>query len=230
MESRFAGPGFWSRDFRSRSPATTGELQGFSTGNYRRGAQTTQAQWVGPRWRRRIIGAASPLHRPAPRARHSFIGEGVTVSSGQLGRFPSVLRREAEAGAVTVSSVTGAAGFVEARARLRFDVALQDQFDCLRMVVASLPSDASTALAAPDSLRAAILGLEVVVADAERVSALRADGLLRGSIDPNESVALQGVLPSVSLSSTAREGPAKRDEPSRARSADREPLTAGSPV
>lgn len=133
-------------------------------------------------------------------------------------------------GGVTVSSVTTAAGLVDASARLRFDVALQDHGDRLRPVVASLSGDASTALAAPDALRAAILGLEVVVADAERVSALRADGLLRGSIDPNEPVAFQGVLPSVSLSSTAREGPAKRDEPSRARSADREPLTAGSPV
>jgi len=93
--------------------------------------------------------------------------------------------------------------------------------------VASLPSDARTALAAPDALRAAVLGLKVVVADAERVSALRADGLLRGSIDPNESVVAQRLLPSVSLSSTAREGPAKRDEPSRARSAARAPLTAG---
>ena len=75
-----------------------------------------------------------------------------------------------------------------------------------------------------------ILGLEMVVADAERVSALRANGLLRGSIDPNEAVVLHGFLPFVSLSSTAREGPAKEDEPSRARSADREPLTAGAPV
>ena len=70
----------------------------------------------------------------------------------------------------------------------------------------------------------------MVVAYTERVLALGANGLLRGSIDPNESVAVQRVLPSVSLSSTAREGPAKEDEPSRARSADREPWTAGSPV
>jgi len=125
---------------------------------------------------------------------------------------------------------TAAAGSVEASERHRFNLALQDQCDRLRPVVASLLGDAGTALAAPDALRAAILGLQVVVADAERVSALRADGLLRGSIDPNESVALQGVLPSVSLSSTAREGPATRDEPSRARSAAREPLTAGAPV
>ena len=119
---------------------------------------------------------------------------------------------------------------VEASERHRFDVGLQDQSDRLRMIMASLASDASAALAAPDALRAALLGLEVVVADAERMSALRADGLLRGSVDPNESVAVQRLLPSVSLSSTAREGPAKRDEPSRARSAAREPLTAGSPV
>jgi len=92
------------------------------------------------------------------------------------------------------------------------------------------PSHASAALAAPDALGAALRRLKVVVADAEWVSALRADGLLRGSIDPNESVVVQRLLPSVSLSSTAREGPAKGDEPSRARSAAREPLTAGSPV
>jgi len=40
------------------------------------------------------------------------------------------------------------------------------------MIMASLASDASAALAAPDALRAALLGLEVVVADAKRVSAL----------------------------------------------------------
>jgi len=39
-------------DFRSRSPATTGELQGFSTGDYRKGAQAARSQWVEPRWRR----------------------------------------------------------------------------------------------------------------------------------------------------------------------------------
>jgi len=87
-----------------------------------------------------------------------------------------------------------------------------------------------TTLAAPDALGAAVHGLEVVVAYPEWVSALRADGLLQGSIDPNESVLVQRLLPSVSLSSTAREGPAKGDEPSRARSAARKPLTAGSPV
>jgi hypothetical protein len=90
------------------------------------------------------------------------------------------------------------------------------------------PSHASAALAAPDALGAALRGLKVVVADAEWVSAPRADGLLRGSIDPNESVVVQRLL--LSLSSTAREGPAKGDEPSRARSAAREPLTARSPV
>ena len=50
-------------DFRSRSPATTGELQGFSTGNYRRGAQAQQGQRVGAQSRHRIIGAASPFQR-----------------------------------------------------------------------------------------------------------------------------------------------------------------------
>ena len=63
------------------------------------------------------------------------------------------------------------------------------------MIVASLPSDASAALAAPDALRRALLGLEAVVADAERMSALRADGLLRGSVDPNESVAVSTCPP-----------------------------------
>jgi len=144
--------------------------------------------------------------------------------------FRGVLHSAAEEGGVTVSSVNCRRRPVEASGRHQFDVALQDESDRLRTIVAGLPSDASAALAAPDALRAALFGLEVVVADAERMSALRADGLLRGSIDPNESVAVQRLLPSVSLSSTAREGPARRDEPSRARSAAREPLTAGSPV
>lgn len=229
MGSRLAGLRIWRRDFRSRAPATTGELQGFSTGNYRRGAQAQPVQAVGPRRRHRIIGTASPFHRSAALARHRFIGGVVTVSSGELGGIRGVLRSEAEATGVTVSSVNRRRP-VEASVRHRFDVALQDQSDRLRPVVASLPSDASAALAAPDALRRALLGLEAVVADAERMSALRANGLLRGSIDPNESVAVQRLLPSVSLSSTAREGPARRDEPSRARSAVREPLTAGSPV
>ncbi len=67
--------------FRSRSRATTGELQGFSIGNYRREAQGQQAQRFGAQSRHRIIGAASPFHRPAASAashlhrwgRHSFI-------------------------------------------------------------------------------------------------------------------------------------------------------------
>ena len=70
----------------------------------------------------------------------------------------------------------------------------------------------------------------MVIAHPERVAALRADGLLRVSVDPYEAVAVHRVLPFVLLSSTAKEGPARRDELSRARSADREPLTAGSPV
>jgi len=153
-------------------------------------------------WRTRRVPRCSPQRSRAGR-RHSFIGE----------------RRPPPASSTPAAS--GGPGS---------DVALQNQCDRLRPLVASLPSHASTALAAPDALGPAILGLEVVVADAERVSALRADGLLRGSIDPNESVAVQRLLPSVSMSSTAREGPAKKDEPSRARSAAREPLTAGSPV
>ena len=188
------------------------------------------AQRVGPGWRRRIIGAASPFPRLAAQPRHHFIGGGVTVSSGELGEFRGVFHRNGENCSVTVSSVHRRRVRQRQRAASESDIALQVQCDRLRPLVASLPSHASTALAAPDSLGAVILGLEVVVADPERVSALRADGLLRGSIDPNESVAVQRLLPSVSLSSTAREGPARSDEPSRARSADREPLTAGSPV
>lgn len=61
--------------------------------------------------------------------------------------------------------------------------------------------------------------LKVVVTNPERVTALGAHGLLRVSIDPNESVAVQRVLPSVSLSSTAKEVSAREDEPSRAREA-----------
>ena len=81
VESRLVVPRIWNRNFRSRSPATTGELTGFSTGNYRRGAQAQQVQEVDPRQRRRIIGPASPFHRSAAPTRHRFIGGGVTVSS-----------------------------------------------------------------------------------------------------------------------------------------------------
>jgi len=107
---------------------------------------------------------------------------------------------------------------------------LENEGDSLGAQAARSGSGGSATLAAPDALRAALLRLEVVVADAQRVPALGANGFLRGSIDPNEAVAVHWVLPFVSLSSTAREGPAEKDEPSRARSAAREPLTAGSPV
>lgn len=92
------------------------------------------------------------------------------------------------------------------------------------------PGNLGTALAAPNGLRVARDRLEVIVAHAERVPALGADGFLRGAVDSNEAVAVHRILPFVSLSTTAREGPARGDAPSRARSAAREPLTAGSPV
>ena len=184
------------------------------------------SEGLAPGSRHRIIGPASPIHRWRGTWRHTFIGGGVTVSSGELGHFHRVLRSFDDDEGVTLSSVNMAAD----RGKWHGGVRLQDERDRLRPDVARPPRSVGTSLAAPDALRSALLRLEVVVAYTERVPALGAGGLLRGSIDPNESVAVQRVLPSVSLSSTAREGPAKEDEPSRARSADREPLTAGAPA
>jgi len=76
-----------------------------SKGNYRGVAQVPVSEGLAPRLRHRIIGSASPIHRRQGAWRHSFIGGGVTVSSGELGHFRRVLRSLHADEGVTLSSV-----------------------------------------------------------------------------------------------------------------------------
>ena len=151
------------------------------------------------------------------------------MSSGKARGFHRPLRKAADRTSVTLSSVADspAAGLADWRSAAYHS---QSEGNRLGSTAARSPGRVGATLAAPDFLGISGLGLEVVVAHPERVAALRADGLLRVSVDPYEAVAVHPVLPFVSLSSTAREGPARRDDPPRAQSADREPLTAVSPV
>ena len=110
------------------------------------------------------------------------------------------------------------------------DIALQDDCGALGIAASSARGGLGATHAAPNRPLVSRLWSEMVVADLEWVAALSADGLLRGAVDPNEAMTGHQVLPSVSLSTTARRGPAEHAGRSRARSAAREPLTAGAPV
>ena len=70
----------------------------------------------------------------------------------------------------------------------------------------------------------------MVVTDLERVAALGADGLLRGTVDPNEAVTGHQVLPFVSLSSTAWERTGGTRRAVKGAQRRQEPLTVGEPV
>ena len=87
---------------------------------------------LAPRLRHRIIGSASPIHRWRAFRRHTFIGGGVTVSSGELGHFHRVLRSFDDDEGVTLSSVNMAAD----RGKWHGGVRLQDERDRLRPDVA----------------------------------------------------------------------------------------------
>jgi hypothetical protein len=95
-------------------------------------AQVPVSEGLAPRLRHRIIGPASPIHRWQGAWRHSFIGGGVTVSSGELGHFRRVLRSFDDGEGVTLSSVNMAAD----RGKWHGGVRLQDQRDRLRPGVA----------------------------------------------------------------------------------------------